>query len=82
MWLLTEGVVDRQQMQRFEPWVTTGGDVGRAQIIGYYDLRSPFVRFETVVDGTAEPARQVYYKDLRRLGRGVLGDVISVTETP
>jgi hypothetical protein len=82
VWLLTEGVVDRQQMRLLEPWVTTGGDVGRAQIIGFYDLRSPFARFETVVDGTAEPARQVYYKDLRRLGRGVLGDVISVTGTP
>ena len=69
-------------MQRLEPWVTAGGDVGRAQIIGYYDLRSPFMRFETVVDGTVRPARQVYYKDLRRLGRGVLGDVISVTGTP
>jgi hypothetical protein len=81
VWLLTEGVVDRQQMRRLEPWLTTGGDVGHAQIIGYYDLRSPFMRFETIVDGTALPARQVYYKDLRRLGRGVLGDVISVTET-
>ena len=40
------------------------------------------MRFETVVDGTVRPARQVYYKDLRRLGRGVLGDVINVTETP
>jgi type II secretory pathway component PulK len=82
VWLLTEGIVDRQHMQRIEPWVTAGGDVGRAQIVGYYDVRSPYMRFETVVDGTLRPARQVYYKDLRRLGRGMLGDVIDVTETP
>ncbi len=81
-WLLTEGVVERQRMQELDPWVTAGGDVGRAQIIGYYDLRSPFARFETAVDGTVRPARQVYYKDLRPLGRGVLGDVINVTKRP
>ena len=81
-WLLADGVVNRQQMQRIEPWVTAGGDVGSAQIIGFYDLRSPFMRFETVVDGTTPPGRQLYYKDLRRLGRGVLGDVISVTKSP
>ncbi|MHB8862095.1 MAG: hypothetical protein ACYC6N_06810 [Pirellulaceae bacterium] len=80
-WLLTEGLVDRQQLQQLEASVTTRGDVGRAQIIGYYDLQGPVVRFETVVDGTERPARQVYYKDLRRLGRGVLADVIGVTET-
>jgi hypothetical protein len=82
VWLLIEGVVDREQMQRIEPWVTSAGDVGRAQIIGYYGLRSPLARFETVVDGTVRPARQVYYKDLRPLGRGALGDVINLTETP
>ncbi len=82
VWLLTEGIVDREQMQRIEPWVTTGGDVGRAQIVGYYDRRGAFARFETVVDGTVRPARQVYYKDLRPLGRGVLGDVINLTSKP
>ena len=69
-------------MMRLERYVTAGGDVGRAQIIGYYDQRSPIARFETVVDGTDRPARQVYYKDLRRLGRGVLEDVMNVTSTP
>ncbi len=81
-WLLTEGLVDRPQLQQLEASVTARGDVGRAQIIGYYGLQRPVVRFETVVDGTERPARQVYYKDLRRLGRGVLEDVIGITETP
>ncbi len=82
VWLLAEGIVDRSTMMRLERYVTAGGDVGRAQIIGYYDQRSPIARFETVVDGTDRPARQVYYKDLRRLGRGVLEDVMNVTSTP
>jgi DNA uptake protein ComE-like DNA-binding protein len=82
VWLLTEGIVDRRQMLRLERYVTAGGDVGRAQILGYFDLRSPCMRFATIVDGTDRPARQVYYKDLRRLGRGVLEDVINLTDTP
>ncbi len=82
VWLLAEGIVDRPTMMRLERYVTVGGDVGRAQIIGYYDQRSPIARFETVVDATDRPARQVYYKDLRRLGRGVLKDVMNVTSTP
>lgn len=82
VWLLLEGFVDRPTMMRLERYVTTGGDVGRAQIIGYYGSRGPLARFETVVDGTDQPARQLYYKDLRRLGRGALEDVINVTSMP
>jgi type II secretory pathway component PulK len=82
VWLLTEGLVDRMEMARLDRHLTTGGDVARAQIIGYYDARSPSMRFETVVDGTGRPARQVYYKDLRRLGRGALEDVMNVTNGP
>ena len=79
VWLLVEGVVDRDTMIRLDKHATTGGCVGRAQIIGYYDHRSPIMRFETVVDGTERPARQVYYKGLQRLGRGVAEDVMNIT---
>jgi len=81
-WLLTEGLVDLAQMRRLLPYVTTGGDVGRAQIIGFYDRRSPVMRLETVIDATELPARQVYYKDLRPLGRGPLDDVLELTKMP
>lgn len=82
VWLLMEEIVERREMMRLEPYVTTAGDVGRAQIIGYYDLRSPIMRLETIIDGTYRPARQVYYKDLRRLGRGVVEELLTATETP
>ena len=77
VWLLAEGLASRDTMRELLPRITTGGDVGRAQIIGYYDQRSPIMRFETVIDATRIPARQVYYKDLRRLGRGALAEVIA-----
>lgn len=82
VWLLAEEIVDRSKMRRLERCITVSGDVGRAQIIGYFDLRSPIARFETVLDATEIPARRVYYKDLRRLGRGSLEDVMNVTNTP
>ncbi len=82
VWLLLEELVDRRTMMRLERYVTTGGDVASAQIAGYYDWGSPVVRWETVVDGTSVPARQVYYKDLRRLGRGVVDELLNMSSSP
>ncbi len=79
-WLLIEQIVDLRQMRRLLPYITTGGDVGRAQIIGFYDMRSPIMRMETVIDATDRPARQVYYKDLRRLGRGPLAGLLQAAD--
>lgn len=69
-WLLSEGIVDLQRMKPLLPYLTGGGDVVRAQIVGFFEEPGPSVRVETVLDATASPPRQVYWKDLRLLGRG------------
>ena len=69
-WPLTEGLVNLEKMKEILPYVTVGGDVYRAQVVGFFDDGGPFARAEIVVDATADPPRQVYYKDLRLLGRG------------
>ena len=69
-WLLTEGIVELEPMKKLLPYLTTGGDVFRAQVVGYFDGSGPSARAEVVVDGTTSPPRQVYWKDLRLLGRG------------
>ena len=69
-WLLTEGVLSVGQMKDLMPYLTGGGDVVRAQVIAMFDPPGPSLRVETVIDATASPARQVYWKDLRLLGRG------------
>jgi len=69
-WLLTEGIVDLEQMKELMPYLTAGGDVFRAQVVGYFDDSGPSARAEVVIDGTTSPPRQVYWKDLRLLGRG------------
>ncbi len=75
-WLLRQGLVDLEQMKAIMPFVTGGGDVYRAQIVGFFDrpgpiaARGPIARAELVVDATGEHPRRVYWKDLRILGPG------------
>lgn len=66
-WLWTEGLVERPQLQALWPYVTGGGDVVRAQIVGYDDLPGPTLRVELVIDAAQTPPRQIYWKDLRLL---------------
>jgi hypothetical protein len=69
-WLLTEGLVDLPQMKVLLPYVTAGGNVFRAQIVGYFDDGGPAARAEVIIDATRPPARQLYWKDLKMLGPG------------
>ena len=69
-WLLTEGLVDLARMKALLPYLTTGGDVHRAQIVGFFNDGGLSARAEAVIDATIHPARQVYYKDLTVFGRG------------
>ncbi|MFV1968751.1 MAG: general secretion pathway protein GspK, partial [Pirellulaceae bacterium] len=70
VWLLLEGVVDLPRMKALMPYLTCGGGVYRAQVVGYFDGPGPTSRAEVVIDTTQQTARQLYWKDLRILGRG------------
>lgn len=69
IWLLTEGLVDLEQMKSLLPFITTEGDVFRAQTVGYRDDGSVF-RAELVLDATETTVRLVSWRELGRLGRG------------
>jgi len=69
-WLLTEGLVDLAQMKALMPYLTGGGDVYRAQIVGFFDAAQRSDRVELVLDATSRPPRPVYWKSLRLLGNG------------
>ena len=75
-WLLTEGLVDLPTMKRLLPYLNAGGDVHRAQIVGYFDQSGPATRVELIVDATRTPPVRVYYKDLQMLGRGYSRDTL------
>jgi hypothetical protein len=69
-WLLAEGLVDLERMKVLLPYLTGGGNVFRAQIVGFFDDMPQASRVEVVIDATSNPPRQLYREDLRHLGRG------------
>ncbi len=69
-WLYTKGLVDLATMRKLYNKTTARGDVYRGQIIGFLDNSTETSRADVVVDGTTEPPRQVFYKDLTTLGKG------------
>jgi hypothetical protein len=69
-WLLTEGIIDLQQMKNLEKYVTCGGDVYRAQIIGYFDDGGVAARIEVILDVSAQPAKVLFWRDISNLGKG------------
>ena len=71
-WLLTEGLVDIEQMRALDPYITTRGDVYRVQAVGYFDAGGPVTRVEAVIDGSQIPPRIISYRDLTHLGQGQL----------
>lgn len=69
-WLLTEGLIEREDMVELDKFITARGDVYRAQILGFFDGGGPVARMEAVVDGTQLPPRVTFFRDLSDLGRG------------
>ncbi len=68
VWLLSEKIVDKETMKKLSGRLTTGGDVYRAQVVGFFDRQGTTSRAEIVVDATVKPPRQIYSKDLTMFG--------------
>lgn len=69
-WLTVEGLVSPDQMRMLMPILTAGGDVYRAQVIGYYEQGNLFSRGEMIIDATTINPDIVFFRDLSHLGRG------------
>jgi hypothetical protein len=69
-WLLVEGLVTLDEMRQLVPLLTGGGDVYRAQIIGYFETNGVSHRAEVIIDGTSVNPKVVMWRDLSHLGRG------------
>ena len=68
VWLLSEGIVDAEMMKTLQRRLTTGGDVYRIQVAGFFDNKPSLHRAEVVLDATVKPPKVVSYKDLTPLG--------------
>lgn len=79
-WLLTTGVVTLEEMKLLMPMVTAGGDIYRAQVVGYYEADGPYTRFEAIVDNTGSSPNVTAVRDLSPLGAGFGVDQLGFTE--
>ncbi|MEX0867486.1 MAG: type II secretion system protein GspK, partial [Pirellulales bacterium] len=77
-WLLVEGLVTLEEMKALIPFVTAGGDVYRAQVIGYFDQAGASARLEVVLDATTPLPRMLFWRDLSHLGRGYPVELLGV----
>ncbi|WP_442507202.1 type II secretion system protein GspK [Novipirellula sp. SH528] len=69
-WPLVEGIVTLDQMRTLIPLLTGGGDVYRAQIVGYFEQSGIASRSEVIIDATSVNPKVISWKDLSHLGRG------------
>ena len=68
--LVEESILRIDEFRLIEPYVSTGGDVCRTQVVGLFDSNSPWHRVEMIVDGTDSDPDRIYSSDLTTLGRG------------
>jgi hypothetical protein len=69
-WLLTEQVVNLDEFRNLLPFVTTAGDVYRAQIVVWRPRGGPYRRAEVLIDATRRPIRRIVRTDLSAFGIG------------
>jgi DNA uptake protein ComE-like DNA-binding protein len=77
-WILADGFVTLDQMKRLLPLICAGGDVYRAQVVGYYDEEGPAVRTEVILDATKKPATIVDWRELKDLGPGYSPELLGI----
>lgn len=66
-WLMVEGIVDLPTMKILMPFICTGGDVYRAEIVGYFADGAGTSRAEVVLDSTVPIPRVLFWRDKSHL---------------
>jgi type II secretory pathway component PulK len=80
-WLLAEGIVTLEEMRLLMPLVCGGGNVYRAQVIGYLQNGQASSRAEIIFDATTPLPRILLWRDLSHLGRGYALETLGVDLT-
>jgi len=78
-WLLTYLCCSLQDLKAIQPFICAGGDVFRAQVIGYFEGGSASSRVEIVIERTTATPRIISWRDLSHLGRGYPLEVLGLT---
>ena len=78
IWPLLEELVTIEKMEQILPYLTCGGNVYKAQVVGFYDQKGPSMRAEVIIDGTQPPGRVVKWLDLRMQGQPFPPELLGV----
>ncbi len=78
-WLLTESIVTLEDMKKLAPFITGGGDVYRAQVLGFYDDEGPIARWEAVIEATGDTPQLLESRELTPLGAGFTPALLGAT---
>ena len=70
-WLLTEQILTLEQFREALPYITSGGDVYRAQLIAWRPTGGMYRRAEVICDATRPRARRLAYRDLSAFGAAI-----------
>jgi len=76
-WLVADELVPFEQFKRMLPYLTTGGDVYRGQIVGYFEAGTARARAEVLLDRSDTETRLLDWHDLSQLGPGFPRSVLS-----
>ncbi len=57
-------------MKSLLPFITAGGSVYRAQILGTFEGGGPTARLEVILDAGKSPTKLLFWKDMSRLPNG------------
>jgi len=73
-WPLIEGIIPLATMKSILPYITAGGSVYRAQILGHFDKGNPVARMEVIIDATQHPAQVLCWKEIKYANGGFPGE--------
>lgn len=69
-WLAVEGYLTMDEMRAVMPLITCGGDVFKAQIVGYLEGNAVSSRIEAVISGAGDLPQILFFRRMDHLGRG------------
>jgi hypothetical protein len=75
-WLMVELIVEPTTMRTLIPFICTGGDVYRAEVVGYFSDGSGTSRAEVVLDTTVPVPRILFWRDKSHLQGGFSIDTL------
>ncbi len=75
-WILVEGIVDLPTMKALTPFVCAGGDVYRAEVVGYFQDSVATSRAEVILDATVPIPRILFWRDKSHLQSGYSVEIL------